>query len=157
MGEEKQSVYSRMTTAPCASKAFLIFSASSFGMPSLSTFGTDSTNFFAYIERTTRLKKGAKHGNRKTKAHLDEGEVRHHRLDLLDDLGLRTGVERLELHVENHLFLWLGRSRRIFACGRVVCACACGRSEGGACCGQGDFLDVQTSLCVRIKKKKIGF
>jgi len=33
--------------APCASKAFLIFSASSLGMPSLSTFGTDSTNFFA--------------------------------------------------------------------------------------------------------------
>ena len=34
--------------APCASKAFLIFSASSLGIPSLSTFGTDSTNFFAY-------------------------------------------------------------------------------------------------------------
>jgi len=33
--------------APWASKAFLIFSASSLGMPSLSTFGTDSTNFFA--------------------------------------------------------------------------------------------------------------
>ena len=85
------------------------------------------------------------------KAHLDEGEVRHHRLDLLDDLGLRTCVERLELYVENHLFLWLGRSGRIFARGGVVCACAsrcCCCSCGDGCCGQRDFLDVQTSLCV---------
>ena len=42
-------VYSRATTAPCASNTFWIFSASSLGRPSLSTCGRDSTNFFAYI------------------------------------------------------------------------------------------------------------
>jgi hypothetical protein len=75
MGEEKQGVYSRMTTAPCASKTFLIFSASSFGMPSLSTFGTDSTNFFAYIERTIRSKKKKKGGGQ-TRQSKNEGAPR---------------------------------------------------------------------------------
>jgi hypothetical protein len=34
-------------TPPAASSAFLIFSASSFGMFSLTVCGNDSTNFFA--------------------------------------------------------------------------------------------------------------
>jgi hypothetical protein len=46
-GEGRKHVYSRLTTAPCASNAFLIFSASSLGIPSLSIFGADSTNFLA--------------------------------------------------------------------------------------------------------------
>ena len=32
--------------------------------------------------------------------HLDEGKVRHNRLDLFDDLRLGTSVERLEFHIE---------------------------------------------------------
>lgn len=80
---------------------------------------------------------------------LDEGEVRHERFDLLDDLGLGARVERLELHVEDRLFFRLGRGC-LFGCRCIlVCAGGSGTScrKGGARRGEGDFLDVQTSLC----------
>ena len=44
---------------------------------------------------------------RNSATYLDEREVGDHRLDLADDLGLRGGVERLELHVEDRLLLRL--------------------------------------------------
>jgi hypothetical protein len=78
---------------------------------------------------------------------LDEGEVRHKRFDLLDDLGLGARVERFELHVEYRLFFRLGRGC-LFGCSCIVCArCSgtCSRN-GRARCRQGDFLNVQTSL-----------
>lgn len=39
--------HSSVTVAPRSVNVFLSFSASSFERPSLSTFGSDSTNFFA--------------------------------------------------------------------------------------------------------------
>ncbi len=39
--------------------------------------------------------------------YLDQREVGDHGLDLADDLGLRGGVEGLELHVEDGLLLRL--------------------------------------------------
>ena len=39
--------------------------------------------------------------------HLNEGEVGYHSLDLTDDLGLRSSIERLELDVEYGLLLGL--------------------------------------------------
>lgn len=76
--------------------------------------------------------------------HLDEGEVRHDRLDLFDDLRLGTGVERLEPHVENRLFFRLGFLRRR----RLVCGARTRAGGRNRCarCRECDFLDVQTRL-----------
>lgn len=41
------------------------------------------------------------------KTYLDEGQVRDHRLDLADDLGLRGRLEGVELDVEDGLLLRL--------------------------------------------------
>ena len=51
-------------------------------------------------------KRGGRTGRGKG-AYLDQREVGDHGLDLADDLGLRGGVERLELHVEDRLLLRL--------------------------------------------------
>jgi hypothetical protein len=88
--------------------------------------------------------------------HLDEGEVRHDRLDLFNDLRLGTGVERLEPHVENRLFFRLGRFLR-----RRRIVCVCDRTRAGdrnRCtrCRECDFLDIQTRLELRFKKFIIG-
>src|SRR5712671_74800 len=84
--------------------------------------------------------------------HLDEGGVQHHRFDLFDDLGLGAHIEQLKLHHENCLFLGLCHcSHCVLACSCcVICACAractsCGRSSG-TCCGESNFLDVQTRV-----------
>ena len=76
--------------------------------------------------------------------HLDEGEVRHNRLDLFNDLRLGTSVERLELHVENCLFLRLGS----FLCRRVVHGCGTRTGRRNRCTRrrERDFLNVQTRL-----------
>ena len=86
-------------------------------------------------------------GGGEAQAHLDEGEIRHEGLDLLDDLWLGTRVERLEPHVEYRLFLRLGR----FLSCRLVCvdprgACCSPRRSGSARRGQCNFLDVETRL-----------
>lgn len=41
------------------------------------------------------------------KTYFDESQVRDHRLDLADDLGLRGRLEGVELHVEDGLLLGL--------------------------------------------------
>lgn len=67
---------------------------------------------------------------------LDEGQVRHERLDLLDHLGLGTRVERLELHVENRLFFRLGSRRRSLVCALCVVrarSTSCGGTDGARC------------------------
>jgi hypothetical protein len=75
---------------------------------------------------------------------LNEGEVRHESLDLLDDLRLGTRVERFEPHVKYRLFFWLGGN--LFACRCFVCGGTCCGRNGCARCGEGNFLDVQTRL-----------
>ena len=41
------------------------------------------------------------------RTHLNEREVRHHGLDLANDLGLRRGVKSIQLDVEDRLLLRL--------------------------------------------------
>lgn len=45
---QRRTAYSSVTVAPRSVNVFLSFSASSFDIPSLRTFGSDSTNFFAW-------------------------------------------------------------------------------------------------------------
>lgn len=75
---------------------------------------------------------------------LDQGEIRHERFDLLDDLWLGARVERFELHVEDRLFFRLGGGC-LFSCHCVICCGSCGRN-GCARCGEGNLLNVQTRL-----------
>jgi len=77
---------------------------------------------------------------------LDEGEVGHDRFDLFDDFWLGAHSERFKLHIEDRLFFRF-RGYFFFARPHIVCACACSGSwKCSACCGEGDFLDVQTRL-----------
>lgn len=63
----------------------------------------------------------AKEKNKRT-TDLDECEVGHERLDLLDDFWLGAPVERFKLHVEDRLFFRLGSS---FLFIRVCIVCVC--------------------------------
>jgi hypothetical protein len=131
--------YSRTTTPPRAVNVALSFSASSFDMFSLSTFGRDSTNFLA-CEWGQYMIQG-----RQAAAYLDESKVRDERLDLLDDLRLRRGVEGLELHVEDGLLLRLlltstlvhgdGAERSGRASAAASSAAAAGAAAAGAAAG----------------------
>ena len=82
--------YDKVTVAPRSANVFFNFSASSFGRFSLTTFGTDSTNFFAYLNKSTmRLTV------HKDRTYLHKVGVRYNTFDFLDNLSLRRSVKFL--------------------------------------------------------------